>query len=659
MTTTRDRIIQAMTKRILVLDGGIGTYLQKLQLKEEDFQGETFLHHHVPLKGCNDVLCISNPQVVIDMHRNYIKAGADIIETNSFNCNLFSLSDYGLEDKVYDIAKASAECADKSRKMETADSDREVFIAGSIGPTNRTSSMSADVNNPAAREVTFQQLVDTYTDAIKGLLDGGADIIIIETIFDTLNAKAALKAVDDICRERQTDIPVMVSGTLSDASGRTLSGQTVEAYAASLSHANLLSIGLNCGFGAKQLKPWLSRLAAATDYPISMHPNAGLPNVMGGYDETPETFAAVAEEVFSEKLVNIYGGCCGTTPEHIKAVAEIAKKYQPREIKAKEQHACTLSGLEPLVLNSNTGFVNIGERTNVAGSAKFKRLIQAGNYEEALTVARAQVDAGAQVIDICMDDGLIDGVKAMTTFLNLIASEPEIARVPVMIDSSKWEILKAGLQCVQGKSIVNSISLKEGEEKFLQKASYIHAMGAATVVMLFDENGQADTYERKMEVARRAYRLLKGIGFPGEDIIFDPNVLAVATGMPEHDDYGRAFIEACRTIHQEMPEVHMSGGISNLSFSFRGNNTVRQAMHSVFLYHAINAGLDMSIVNPAMLTIYDDIPLDLRNHVEDVILNKDKDAAERLISFAQQIKEKEDAAKEANGGKPMSEEKAP
>ena len=648
-----------MTKRILVLDGGIGTYLQKLQLKEEDFQGETFLHHHVPLKGCNDVLCISNPQVVIDMHRNYIKAGADIIETNSFNCNLFSLSDYGLEDKVYDIAKASAECADKSRKMETADSDREVFIAGSIGPTNRTSSMSADVNNPAAREVTFQQLVDTYTDAIKGLLDGGADIIIIETIFDTLNAKAALKAVDDICRERQTDIPVMVSGTLSDASGRTLSGQTVEAYAASLSHANLLSIGLNCGFGAKQLKPWLSRLAAATDCPISMHPNAGLPNVMGGYDETPETFAAIAEEVFSEKLVNIYGGCCGTTPEHIKAVAEIAKKYQPREIKAKEQHACTLSGLEPLVLNSNTGFVNIGERTNVAGSAKFKRLIQAGNYEEALTVARAQVDAGAQVIDICMDDGLIDGVKAMTTFLNLIASEPEIARVPVMIDSSKWEILKAGLQCVQGKSIVNSISLKEGEEKFLQKASYIHAMGAATVVMLFDENGQADTYERKMEVARRAYRLLKGIGFPGEDIIFDPNVLAVATGMPEHDDYGRAFIEACRTIHQEMPEVHMSGGISNLSFSFRGNNTVRQAMHSVFLYHAINAGLDMSIVNPAMLTIYDDIPLDLRNHVEDVILNKDKDAAERLISFAQQIKEKEDAAKEANGGKPMAEEKAP
>lgn len=651
MTTTRSRIIQAMTKRILVLDGGIGTYLQKLQLKEEDFRGETFLHHHVPLKGCNDVLCLSNPQVVIDMHRNYIKAGADIIETNSFNCNLFSLSDYGLEDKVYDIAKASAECADKSRRMETADSDREVFIAGSIGPTNRTSSMSADVNDPAAREVTFQQLVDTYTDAIKGLLDGGADIIIIETIFDTLNAKAALKAVDDICRERQTDIPVMVSGTLSDASGRTLSGQTVEAYAASLSHANLLSIGLNCGFGAKQLKPWLSRLAAATDCPISMHPNAGLPNVMGGYDETPETFAAVAEEVFSEKLVNIYGGCCGTTPEHIKAVAEIAKKYQPREIKAKEQHACTLSGLEPLVLNSNTGFVNIGERTNVAGSAKFKRLIQAGNYEEALTVARAQVDAGAQVIDICMDDGLIDGVKAMTTFLNLIASEPEIARVPVMIDSSKWEILKAGLQCVQGKSIVNSISLKEGEEKFLQKASYIHAMGAATVVMLFDENGQADTYERKMEVARRAYRLLKGIGFPGEDIIFDPNVLAVATGMPEHDDYGRAFIEACRTIHQEMPEVHMSGGISNLSFSFRGNNTVRQAMHSVFLYHAINAGLDMSIVNPAMLTIYDDIPLDLRNHVEDVILNKDKDAAERLISFAQQIKEKEDAAKEANGGK--------
>lgn len=658
-TTTRNEIIQAMRSRILVLDGGIGTYLQKLQLKEEDFRGEAFLSHPVPLKGCNDVLCISNPKVVIDMHRDYINAGADIIETNSFNCNFFSLSDYGLEDKVYQIAKASALCAKQSIHESRRNEQHPVLVAGSVGPTNRTSSMSADVNDPAAREVTFQQLVDTYSDAVRGLLDGGADIIIIETIFDTLNAKAALKAVDDISQERATDIPVMVSGTLSDASGRTLSGQTVEAFVASLSHANLLSIGLNCGFGAKQLKPWLSRLAAVADCPVSMHPNAGLPNVMGGYDETPETFAAVAEEVFKERLVNIYGGCCGTTPDHIRAVAEIASKYQPREIKANQKHACTLSGLEPLVLNANTGFVNIGERTNVAGSAKFKRLIQAGNYEEALTVARAQVDAGAQVIDICMDDGLIDGVKAMTTFLNLIASEPEIARVPVMIDSSKWEILKAGLQCVQGKSIVNSISLKEGEEKFLRKARYIHAMGAATVVMLFDENGQADTYERKMEVARRAYRLLQSIGFPGEDIIFDPNVLAVATGMPEHDDYGRAFIEACRTIHQEMPEVHMSGGISNLSFSFRGNNTVRQAMHSVFLYHAINAGLDMSIVNPAMLTIYDDIPLELRNHVEDVILNKDKDAAERLTAFAQQIKEKEDAAKEANGGKMPAEEKVP
>lgn len=662
MAATRNDIIQLMHSRILILDGATGTYLQKLGLTEEDFRGKTFREHSFPLKGCNDVLCITQPGMVTKMHLDYINAGADIIETNSFNCNRFSLQDYGLEDRVYDIAKAAATCASQACKEATSagndiddasqkEGKRNIIIAGSLGPTNRTASISADVNNPASRDVTFTELTDTYCDAVRGLMDGGADIILVETVFDTLNAKAALKAVDTVAEEKGRDIPVMVSGTLSDASGRTLSGQTVEAFAASLSHPNLLSIGLNCGFGAKQLKQWLQRLEAVAECPVSMHPNAGLPNVMGGYDETPETFAAVAEELFSQRLVNIYGGCCGTTPEHIRAVATVAKRYQPREIKTKHKQVCTLSGLEPLVLNADTGFVNIGERTNVAGSAKFKKLIQAGNYAEALTVARAQVDAGAQVIDVCMDDGLINGVEAMTTFLNLIASEPEIARVPVMIDSSKWEILQAGLQCVQGKSIVNSISLKEGEEKFLKKARYIHSMGAAAVVMLFDEKGQADTYDRKIEVARRAYSLLKGIGFPGEDIIFDPNVLAVATGMPEHDDYGRAFIEACRTIHEEMPEVHLSGGISNLSFSFRGNNTVRQAMHSVFLYHAIKAGLDMSIVNPAMLTIYDDIPEQLRRHVEDVILNRDKDAAERLTDFAQQLKEKEEAAKETDNGK--------
>ena len=664
MTYTRKDILEKMRERILILDGATGTYLQQLGLTEDDFRGTVFSNHPLPLKGCNDVLCITKPEAIKQMHKDYINAGADIIETNSFNCNRFSLADYGLEDKVYEIAKAAASVAAECKK----ESGKWTVVAGSMGPTNKTASMSADVNNPAARDVTFQDLVETYTDCVNGLIDGGADVILVETIFDTLNAKAAIKAVMNVEEERGIEIPIMASGTLADASGRTLSGQTVEAYVASLTHGNLISIGLNCAFGARQLKPWLKRLAEVAPCPVSVHPNAGLPNVMGGYDETPETFAESAEEFMGEGLINIYGGCCGTTPAHIKAIAEVAKKFKPRAIsqrskvesqKSKDEGEtltstlprCTLSGLEPLLLDENTGFVNIGERTNVAGSAKFKKLIQAENYEEALSIARAQVDAGAQVIDVCMDDGLIEGVKAMTTFLNLIASEPEIARVPIMIDSSKWEILEAGLQCVQGKSIINSISLKEGEEKFLKKARYIHSMGAATVVMLFDEKGQADTYERKVEVARRAYKLLRDIGFPGEDIIFDPNVLAVATGMPEHDDYGRAFIEACRTIHEEMPEVHMSGGISNLSFSFRGNNPVRQAMHSVFLYHAIKAGLDMSIVNPAMLTIYDEIEEPMRTYVEDVILNRDSNASERLIEFATKLKEELDAKKEANGGK--------
>ena len=672
MTHTRKDILGMMRERILILDGATGTYLQQLGLTEDDFRGTVFNNHPLPLKGCNDVLCITKPEAIKQMHKDYINAGADIIETNSFNCNRFSLADYGLEDKVYEIAKAAASVAAECKE----ESGKWTVVAGSMGPTNKTASMSADVNNPAARDVTFQDLVETYTDCVNGLIDGGADVILVETIFDTLNAKAAIKAVMNVEEERGIEIPIMASGTLADASGRTLSGQTVEAYVASLTHGNLISIGLNCAFGARQLKPWLKRLAEVAPCPVSVHPNAGLPNVMGGYDETPETFAESAEEFMGEGLINIYGGCCGTTPAHIKAIAEVAKKFKPRAIsqrsKVKSQKSkdegetltstlprCTLSGLEPLLLDENTGFVNIGERTNVAGSAKFKKLIQAENYEEALSIARAQVDAGAQVIDVCMDDGLIEGVKAMTTFLNLIASEPEIAKVPIMIDSSKWEILEAGLQCVQGKSIINSISLKEGEEKFLKKARYIHSMGAATVVMLFDEKGQADTYERKVEVARRAYKLLRDIDFPGEDIIFDPNVLAVATGMPEHDDYGRAFIEACRTIHEEMPEVHMSGGISNLSFSFRGNNPVRQAMHSVFLYHAIKAGLDMSIVNPAMLTIYDEIEEPMRTYVEDVILNRTprseeagvENASERLIEFATKLKEELDAKKEANGGK--------
>ena len=735
-----------MRERILILDGATGTYLQGLNLTEEDFRGERFKDHPVPLKGCNDVLCLTKPEAIIGMHRAYIEAGADIIETNSFNANCFSLADYEMQDLVYEISKAAAECARRaiettptpnpsprggedmpSAKQQcgtTDDTSRDtndtilspslgrgqgkgLIIAGSIGPTNRTLSMSGDVNNPAHRDITFEQLYNTYHEQASGLIDGGADILLVETIFDTLNAKAALKAITDLGEERGLDIPIMCSGTLSDASGRTLSGQTVEAYCASLTHGNLLSIGLNCGFGAKQLLPWLRRLSDIAPCPVSVHPNAGLPNVMGGYDETPETFAEVAKQVAAESLVNIYGGCCGTSPAHIKKLSETLKDaaYKPRPLPCDcndgRVKPMVLSGLEALrvehkdssnnvaankgsrkdegIKEEKPSFYNIGERTNVAGSAKFKKLIQAKDYETALTIARNQVDNGAHVIDICMDDGLIDGVDAMTTFLNLIASEPEIARVPVMIDSSKWEILKAGLQCVQGKSIVNSISLKEGEEKFLAKARYIHSMGAATVVMLFDEEGQADSYERKVAVARRAYKLLKDIGFPTEDIIFDPNVLAVATGMPEHDDYGRAFIAACATIHKEMPEVHMSGGISNLSFSFRGNNKIRQAMHSVVLHHAIKEGLDMSIVNPAMNMRYEDIPKDMLEVVEPVVLNikntgkpgmsgisgetgmsgkpgttEDSDditPSERLIEYAEKVKAEEDAKKAASGGK--------
>ena len=607
-----------LNERVLILDGATGTYLQQ--------HGSS---------GCNDALCLTNPQLIRQMHSDYIAAGADIIETNSFNCNRFSLTEYGLEDKVYDISKRAAEIA-RDAAGDT------VLVAGSIGPTSKTLSMSTDVNEPGAREVSFQEMYDTYRDQVNGLIDGGADILLVETIFDTLNCKCALKAIDDICEERSIKMPVMVSATLSDNSGRTLSGQTIEAFAASINlrQACLLSVGLNCGFGAKQLLPYIKRLSEVTPCAISVHPNAGLPNVMGGYDETPETFAANAKEAFeSGARINIYGGCCGTTPDHIRALKEVVKQYTPNSqlsIINCQLSRCVLSGLEPLVLDGT--FINVGERTNVAGSAKFKKLIAAKDYEAALSVARQQVENGAQVIDICMDDGMIDGVEAMTTFLRLIAAEPEIARVPVMIDSSRWDVIKAGLENVQGRSIVNSISLKEGEEPFLEKAKHIQKMGAATVVMLFDEKGQADSYERKVEVARRAYNLLKGIGFPTQDIIFDPNVLAVATGMPEHDDYARAFIEACRTIHEEMPEVHLSGGISNLSFSFRGNNVIRQAMHSVFLYHAMKAGLDMSIVNPAMTTIYSEIPEDMRQIVEAVILNRDATAGDRLMAYAESHK---------------------
>ena len=637
MTTT---LYDQLERRILLLDGGFGTMVQGYGLQEEDYRGRRFAGWPVQLKGCNDLLALTRPDVVREIHEKYLRAGADIIETDSFNANAVSLADYRLEECAYEISKAAAGIARSAADEFTARNPQKPrFVAGSVGPTNRTASMSADVQNPAAREVTFAQLVEAYTDQVRGLVDGGADILLVETVFDTLNAKAALWAIDTLCERLGRAIPVMVSGTLADASGRTLSGQTVEAFAVSVSHANLLSVGLNCAYGAKQLLPYLERLAAVAGTRISAHPNAGLPNVMGGYDETPEMFAGDVGEYMRRGLVNIVGGCCGTTPAHIFELSKISGDYAPRPVPA-PKHITTLSGLEPLRIVPEANFINVGERTNVAGSARFARLIREANYEEALSVARAQVDAGAQIVDVCMDDGLIDGPAAMRTFLNLMASEPEIARVPVMIDSSKWEVLQAGLEVTQGKSVVNSISLKEGEAEFLRRAAEIHRFGASAVVMLFDERGQADTFERKAEVAERAYKLLTDNGFPPEDIIFDPNVLAVATGIAEHDGYAKAFIDATRWIKEHLPHAKVSGGVSNLSFAFRGNNTVREAMHSAFLYHAIRAGMDMGIVNPSMLQVYSEIPSELLELCENVVLNRRPDATERLTAYAQQLKDK-------------------
>ena len=644
MATT---LYEQLEKRILLLDGGFGTMVQGYGLQEEDYRGERFGDWPVQLKGCNDLLVLTRPDVVREIHEKYLQAGADIIETDSFNANAVSLADYRMEGLAYEISKAAAETARRAADEFTARNPQKPrFVAGSMGPTNRTASMSADVANPAAREVTFAQLAEAYTDQARGLMDGGADILLVETVFDTLNAKAALYAIDTLCAKLGRRIPVMVSGTLADASGRTLSGQTVEAFAASVSHAELLSIGLNCAYGARQLLPYLEQLAAVAETRVSAHPNAGLPNVMGGYDETPEMFAEDVGEYLRRGLVNIVGGCCGTTPAHIFELSKIAGQYAPRPL-PEPRHTTVLSGLEPLRIVPEANFINIGERTNVAGSAKFARLIREGNYEEALSVARAQVDAGAQIVDVCMDDGLIDGPAAMRTFLNLMASEPEIARVPVMIDSSKWEVLAAGLEATQGKSVVNSISLKEGEAEFLRRAAKIHRFGAAAVVMLFDERGQADTCERKIEVAERAYKLLTGNGFPPEDIIFDPNVLAVATGIPEHDGYAKAFIDATRWIKENLPHAKVSGGVSNLSFAFRGNNAVREAMHSAFLYHAIRAGMDMGIVNPQLLRVYSEIEPELLARVEDVILCRRADAAERLTEYAQEVRQTAETAPQA------------
>ncbi|MFI3239103.1 MAG: methionine synthase [Bacteroidales bacterium] len=627
-------IEQAVTERILILDGGLGTMIQQYKLTEEDYRSTHYADTPYKLLGCNEVLVKSAPNIIAEIHEQYLQAGADIISTDTFNANSVSLIDYGVQDEVYELNFLAAKLAkDLAERYTLLDSSKPRFVAGSIGPTNRTASISSDINNPASRSISFDELVDSYYTQAKGLADGGADIFLIETIFDTLNAKAAIFAINKLSEARGAKIPLMISGTLTDKSGRTLSGQTLEAFYNSVIYAKPLSIGLNCSFGAAELQSYVSELSTLASCNVSAHPNAGLPNLMGEYDQDAETMGELIDGYLKDGSLNIVGGCCGTTPEHIRKIAERVKNYTPRPIPT-EQKTTTLSGLESLYIKAETNFVNVGERANVAGSAKFARLIREQKYDEALAIVRSQVEAGAQIVDVCMDDGLLDAEREMVNFLNYIISDPEISRVPLMIDSSSWSVLESGLKCVQGKSIVNSISLKEGEKEFLHHAKLINNYGAAAVVMLFDEKGQADTFERKIEVAKRAYELLTSNGFPAENIIFDPNVLSVATGIEEHESYGIDFIRACGWIKENLPYAKVSGGVSNLSFSFRGNNKIREAMHSVFLYHAIKEGMDMAIVNPAMLQIYSDIPADLLELCEDVVLNRRKDATERLTEYA-------------------------
>ena len=632
-------IRQLTAERILILDGAMGTMIQQYNLTEEDFRGERFAHVSGQMKGNNDLLCLTRPDVIQDIHRKYLEAGADIIETNTFSSTTISMADYHMEHEVCEINRVAVELArEVADEYTRKNPDKPRFVAGSVGPTNKTASMSPDVNNPALRSISYDELVTAYQEQIEVLLTAGVDAILIETIFDTLNAKAAIFAAQQAMDITGIEVPLMLSVTVSDSGGRTLSGQTLDAFLASVQHAHVFSVGLNCSFGARQLKPFLEQLAARAPYYISAYPNAGLPNSLGQYDQTPAEMAVQVKEYIDERLVNIIGGCCGTTNEYIAAYSALVRDAQPH-IPASKPTCLWLSDLELLEVKPEMNFVNIGERCNVAGSRKFLRLIQEKKYDEALSIARKQVEDGALVVDINMDDGLLDAKEEMTTFLNLIASEPDIARVPVMIDSSKWEVLIAGLKCVQGKSIVNSISLKEGEGKFLEYARTINRYGAAVVVMAFDEKGQADTFERKIEICERAYRLLVGeVGFDPHNIIFDPNVLAIATGIEEHNNYAVDFIHTVGWIKQHLPGAYISGGISNLSFSFRGNNYIREAMHAVFLYHAIKQGLDMGIVNPATSVLYSDIPEDVLGKIEDVVLNRRQDAAERLIELAETLK---------------------
>lgn len=620
----------------------MGTMIQSYGLTEDDFRGQRFADSNVEMKGNNDMLNITRPDVILDIHRRYLRAGADIISTNTFSSQRISEADYQLEDVSREMAYEGARLA-RQAADEFSTPARPRFVAGSVGPTNKTCSMSPDVSNPALRELTYDQLFAAYSEQIEALVDGGVDVLLIETIFDTLNAKVAVDAATDVIRRLDRDVPIMMSVTVSDLAGRTLSGQTLDAFLASISTYNIFSVGLNCSFGARQMKPFLAHLARKAPYYVSCHPNAGLPNSLGLYDETADSMAPQIAEYVNEGLVNIIGGCCGTTDEFIARYVPIVEGVKPRQPMPRSS-TMWLSGLELLDVTPEVGFVNVGERCNVAGSRKFLRLIKEKNYQEALSIARKQVEDGAQVIDINMDDGLLDAREEMTTFLNLVASEPDIARVPIMIDSSKWDVITAGLKCVQGKCIVNSISLKEGEEVFLSHARDVMRYGAAVVVMCFDEEGQATTYERRIEIAQRAYRLLtEVVGMNPLDIIFDPNVLAIATGMEEHDAYAADFIRATEWIRTNLPGAHVSGGVSNLSFSFRGNNWIREAMHAVFLYHAISKGMDFGIVNPATKVLYSDIPSAELEIIEDVVLNRRKDAAERLIALAEKIKAEQEA----------------
>ncbi|MBD1586308.1 methionine synthase [Pseudomonas typographi] len=635
----RQALQHALSQRILILDGGMGTMIQSYKLQEADYRGERFADWPSDVKGNNDLLLLTRPEVIGEIEKAYLDAGADILETNTFNATRVSQADYGMEALVYELNVEGARIARQVADAKTLETpDRPRFVAGVLGPTSRTCSLSPDVNDPGYRNVTFDELVENYTEATRGLIEGGADLILIETIFDTLNAKAAIFAVQGVFEETGVELPIMISGTITDASGRTLSGQTTEAFWNSVRHAQPLSVGLNCALGAKELRPYLAELSAKAGTYVSAHPNAGLPNAFGEYDETAAQMAAVVEEFASAGLLNIIGGCCGTTPAHIRAIADAVAKYPPRSI-PEIPRACRLSGLEPFTIDRQSLFVNVGERTNITGSAKFARLIREELYSEALEVAQQQVEAGAQVIDINMDEGMLDSKAAMVTFLNLIASEPDISRVPIMIDSSKWEVIEAGLKCIQGKGIVNSISMKEGVEAFKHHARLCKRYGAAVVVMAFDEQGQADTEARKTQICKRSYDILVNeVGFPPEDIIFDPNIFAVATGIDEHNNYAVDFINACAYIRDHLPYALSSGGVSNVSFSFRGNNPVREAIHSVFLYYAIKNGLTMGIVNAGQLEIYDEIPAELRNKVEDVVLNRNPDATEALLAIADQFK---------------------